>query len=185
MARAYTAKQVSRMVVDPYHNGNLFASFPYLLDLLPEDKPADAEKQLRYMAFVYDPASPMLKSHPDLAERRKAARKELGIFSDQEESLPIRLAFITRLIRNRTWTMICSFEAAFYEYNESLHTPVVCEDEGDRVQAIERKEKLRKGMTSIDADLEELYAKLMDFDEEAVEKVRVITSESIAKQLRK
>jgi hypothetical protein len=158
---------------------NLTEKYPALLPLLP--KGDNGEKILRYILFLYDPKSPLIKDSRNIKTRKQEAARLAGFdlqkdsdFLDDlfafknREAAAKTVHFLKDFIHNRTWSMIVSHEQTFYEYNERLLKPVEDDKdtkEKDVMSTIVLKSKLVQDLKDIHSTLKEYYKEMFEDDD--------------------
>ncbi len=174
----YTADSFKNCLFNPLAK-DLTGKYPALLPLLP--KSDNGEKILRYILFLYDPKSPLIKDSRNIKTRKQEAARLAGFdltkdtdFLDDlfafknKEAAAKAVLFLKEFIHNRTWSMIVSHEQTFYEYNERLMKPVEDNDdtkEKDVMATIVLKSKLVQDLKDIHSILKEYYREIFDDDD--------------------
>ena len=158
---------------------NLTDKYPVLKSLMPKGE--NAENILRYILFLYDPKSPLIKDSRNIKTRKQEAARLAGFDLKKDSDLldtvfsfknkgaaECAISFLKEHIHNRTWSMIVSHEQTFYEYNERLMKPVDAEGETkekDVMATIVLKSKLIQDLKDIHSILKEYYKEIFDDDE--------------------
>jgi hypothetical protein len=185
----YTKQQIAKMVVDP-NTPDMISSYPRLNDILPKGSYVkDLNKQIQYMAWVYDYNSPAVKEFSDITRRKEWAKQTVDL--KEKPNFELMLNFTRYVINSRVWTLICSLEATFEEYAERVNKRIEDQDGGkeiDVLKAVEIKNKLINQMDEMIHKIESLYNKLFSGDEDAIdefEEARKFRPEYIAAQMKK
>ena len=181
---------------------SLDKSFPELFKL-PEFKRLkirpDWEKIVRYICFLYDPDSELVKEFPDLTERKEAAATEAGYTRDEQGKWPIPLKMIMdirdeevyeaileflKIFRNHEWTDIVVTEQEMWEF-QKLRLQAIDPEEGDVYGAARKKDDLMEAVSKRRASLKLLYAAFYgdNKDLEAPEFEEMITPENASRIL--
>jgi hypothetical protein len=158
---------------------DLTGKYPALIPLLPKGE--NGEKILKYILFLYDPKSPLIKDSRNIKTRKQEAARLAGFdlqkdtdFLDSlysfknKEAAAKTVLFLKEFIHNRTWSMIVSHEQTFYEYNERLMKPVEDDKETkekDIMSTIVLKSKLVQDLKDIHSTLKEYYKEMFDDDD--------------------
>lgn len=158
---------------------DLTGKYPALIPLLPQGE--NGEKILKYILFLYDPKSPLIKDSRNIKTRKQEAARLAGFdlqkdtdFLDRlysfknKEAAAKTVLFLKEFIHNRTWSMIVSHEQTFYEYNERLMKPVEDDKETkekDIMSTIVLKSKLVQDLKDIHSTLKEYYKEMFDDDD--------------------
>ena len=184
----YTKQQIAKMVIDP-NTPDMLKAYPRLNDIVPKKFILDIDKQLQYMAWVYDYNSPAVKEFSDITRRKEWAKTTVGL--TEKPSFELMLNFTRYVINSRVWTLICSLEATFEEYAERVNKRIEDQEGGkeiDILKAVEIKNKLINQMDEMINKIEALYNKLFSGDADAMDEFdesRKFTPEYIAAQMKK
>lgn len=185
----YTKQQIAKMVIDP-NTTDMIASYPRLNDILPKTGfIKDINKQIQYMAWVYDYNSPAVKEFSDITRRKEWAKQTVEL--TEKPNFELMLNFTRYVINSRVWTLICSLEATFEEYAERVNKRIEDQDGGkeiDILKAVEIKNKLINQMDEMINKIEALYNKLFSGDTDVIDEYdesRKFTPEYIAAQMKK
>ena len=188
----YSKEQFKNCRFNPFEK-DLTEKYPELKTVQP--KCQNGESIMRYILFMYDPKSPLIRDIRNIKSRKQEAAKLAGFdlekdtdlldglydFTD-ERILKSTVHFLIEFIHDRVWSMIVSLEQTFYEYNERLLKPVDSTDtkEKDIMATIVLKSKLIQDLKDIHNLLKEYYKEIFD-DEKLIEKiVNKITPESMS-----
>jgi len=185
----YTKQQIAKMVIDPT-TSDMTTTYPRLIEIVPRGGfIKDINKQIQYMAWVYDYNSPAVKEFSDITRRKEWAKATVGL--TEKPNFELMLNFVRSVINSRVWTLICSLEATFEEYAERVNKRIEDQDGGkeiDILKAVEIKNKLINQMDEMINKIESLYNKLFSGDEDAIdefEESRKFRPEYIAAQMKK
>lgn len=185
----YTKAQIAKMVIDPTTT-DMVGAYPRLIEIVPKTGMIkDINKQIQYMAWVYDYNSPAVKEFSDITRRKEWAKATVGL--TEKPNFELMLKFVKSVINSRVWTLICSLEATFEEYAERVNKRIEDQDGGkeiDILKAVEIKNKLINQMDEMINKIESLYNKLFSGDEDAIdefEESRKFRPEYIAAQMKK
>ncbi len=75
----YKKEQIAKMVIDP-NTTDMLETYPRLKDILPKGSfVKDVNKQIQYMAWVYDYNSPAVKEFSDITRRKEWAKATVGL----------------------------------------------------------------------------------------------------------
>ncbi len=166
----YKKEQISKMVIDP-NTTDMITTYPRLKEILPKGSfVKDVNKQIQYMAWVYDYNSPAVKEFSDITRRKEWAKATVGL--TEKPNFELMLNFVSTVINSRVWTLICSLEATFEEYAERVNKRIEDQDSGkelDVLKAVEIKNKLINQMDDMINKIEALYNKLFAGDQDAVD----------------
>lgn len=185
----YTKPQIAKMVIDPTV-GDMITTYPRLKDIIPKSGfIKDINKQIQYMAWVYDYNSPAVKEFSDITRRKEWAKTTTAL--EEKPNFELMLNFVRTVINSRVWTLICSLESTFDEYAERVNKRIEDQDGGkeiDILKAVEIKNKLINQMDEMINKIESLYNKLFAGDEKALDEFdesKKFTPEYIAAQMKK
>jgi len=166
----YKKEQIAKMVIDP-NTTDMITTYPRLNDILPKGSfVKDLNKQIQYMAWVYDYNSPAVKEFSDITRRKEWAKQTVDL--KEKPNFELMLNFTRYVINSRVWTLICSLEATFEEYAERVNKRIEDQDSGkelDVLKAVEIKNKLINQMDDMINKIESLYNKLFAGDQDAVD----------------
>lgn len=187
----YKKEQVNSMIINPLVVGDIISVYPNLQTIVPKTLPgtSNLDKQIRYLSWVYDYNSPAVKEYSDITRRKAWAKHEVGMSSDANYELTI--SFLTKVINNRVWTLICSLESTFIEYTERVNKKIEDDDTGkeiDILKAVEIKNKLLTQMHDMIEKIDNLYSRLFANDDslkDEFDERNVFTPESVAQQIKK
>lgn len=177
----FEQKDVRDMAVNPTSAvKSILATYPHLQKHFGQTPDA----HLRFLAWGYDPYSPLIKRFPDASERVKVAAEMAGL-KDDEVSPETVMLWCSTVVRSRTWRLIVTTEAMYEEFEERVRKPIGdVKDEAKEMAAVERKIKLRVELRSIVKDLESMYAELFGDDQAtlkaAADALQEYTPEAIA-----
>lgn len=135
----YTEKEFANCAFNPMTKGRITRNYPKLVDILkPEDRTQPhIDRLLKYIIALYDPQSPLIYQEKEL-KFRKIAAAEVAEFNDEidaellskmyegkdELTVRVTILYLKKFVKNRTWAMIQSAEAAFWTATEKLMTSV-------------------------------------------------------------
>jgi hypothetical protein len=156
------------------------------------------DKVLKYIAFMYDPETPLREKYPDVERRKEFALTLAGFDLDTDTTAHSLTAFDEEwmadvvvnylvLINNRLWTLIVTNEQTFYEYAKRLVAPVQRADgdkDKDVLQGVQIKSKIMEDMDKINDRLTAYYRQISGEDDlmtEVVSKRKRVTPEMMAK----
>lgn len=192
MATKYTSEQLSKMAVNPELPGRLVDHYPHLGELLHKCELThgdDSDKLIKYLAWVYDPASPMAKSFTDPRERKKHAEERTKYkYTDAHRLFTV--LFLQQVVRSMEYRVILAKEHAFGEYEERVYDPIDTGEgvkDTDIIAATQKKSALLKEMREIAQELPQLKEHFYGGDkelEQAAER-KVFTPEGIAGRVKK
>lgn len=167
---AYTEQHFLACKYNPMIDG--FAEkHPDLLSCVPDTYKGDKEKLMRYVCFLYDPNSPLVRDTSSFEQRQRIAAQYAG-FGDEDIQPIFDLSdnnvieaidnFIKNEVRERLWYMIQGNEFTFYEYGKRLLKPVIDDQakEKDLLTAITIKTKISEDMAALDKRIGDDYKKL-------------------------
>jgi hypothetical protein len=149
----------------------------------------DLENILKYVFYVYDIRSPLIKQTRELSKRKewgvalsnlkKVANTDrvADIISNNDPHvIEIAVEFLTRY-QPVKWTMICSYEQQFKEFQSTLMKKTSdVKDDKDLVTAINAKSALLEKSDKIAERLTELYKEVFTEDLASVARVMSKTS---------
>lgn len=186
IADLFSSSDFSGMRFNPFGCESLKEKYPVLGEINID------EKSLAFIAYMYDPGTPLRGRFPEM-EQRVSAAAELSEMEDlgqmwSEDWVTAVVEFL-RAANNRLWTMIISNEETFYEYARRALSPVSTSDDvsdKDILQAATIKSKLLGDMNEIDDRLTGYYRRLTGEDNKLIDAIRVrrLSPEAIAKQAR-
>jgi hypothetical protein len=163
---------------------------------------------IKYIVYLYDKNSPLIRDYRDLAERKDAAlilagftRQHTGQWSktvrDMKElknDVVLELILIYMDVQHHMkMDMIHVFEQMFLEYREHLLRPVTitnnqgAKEQKDMLAAVDQKKKLREECMAIKKDLDILYEEVYGDNEDLLSneiqmELRRSTPETVALQ---
>lgn len=185
----YSQDQVSAMIINPMVDGDIISLYPNLQSVVPKSIGfVDLNKQFRYLSWMYDFRSPAVRDFSDIKRRKEWAKKEVGLMVEPNYELAI--SFLTKVVNNRVWVLICSLESTFVEYAERVGKKIEDDDTGkeiDILKAVEIKNKLLTQMGDMIEKIDALYIRLFAGDEDLKDEHdtrMAFTPESIAKKLK-
>jgi hypothetical protein len=187
----YSKEQVKAMIVNPMVEKPMLEAYPMLETIMPTtfQGTADADKQLRFLSWVYDYNSPAVKEYSDVTRRKIWAKKEVGLTGALSYELTIN--FLTKVVNNRVWSLICSLESTFIEYTERVNKKIEDDDTGkeiDILKAVEIKNKLLTQMHDMIEKIDNLYSRLFAGDDDLKDEFderNIFTPEKVAQQFKK
>src|SRR5690606_22800263 len=101
----YTPEQTSRMVIDPNTEGDIHEAYPHLDVIEWGETPAEIrDKFIRYLAWCYDPESPLVKKQPEMKARKLLAAQYTGY--DGVWLYKQAAQFLIRILKNKDWAYI-------------------------------------------------------------------------------
>jgi hypothetical protein len=168
---------------------NLLTTYPRLAELGTKD-----EKLLRYVIFLYDPGSPLIKEFKDLTMRKRQAASLAGMdlkkdlepiysFTDQVALNAVDV-YLKSFISSRLWYIICGREQTVYEYAQRMMKPIevkVGSDEQQEMKSMAIKSTFSKDLTAINDALEADLIKFFGNDDDlAKAKRKGFTPEDMA-----
>lgn len=170
------------MVIDPTDKRDILTTNPHLEELLKAHEievNEHTDKQIRYIALVYDPVSPLITKFPDIRERKKQAAKSTGFKTEANPNLIV--LFLRKVFRNMDWTLICSLENTYDEFASRVNEPLDCKDDEATIKAVERKAKLLEHMERFCEKIKQLK-KTFYCEDEALEaeEEEALSPESVA-----
>ena len=98
----------------------------------------DLNKQFRYLSWMYDFRSPAVRDFSDIKRRKEWAKKEVGLMVEPNYELAI--SFLTNVVNNRVWVLICSLESTFVEYAERVGKKIEDDDTGKEIDILKAVE---------------------------------------------
>lgn len=153
---------------------------------------ADRNNVIRFVVYAYDPKSPFVENAAsDLKKRKESAAEEAGfnrnektgrfegkiveIMAMENDSTNEMIFCYLRLINNRTWKLISTYEQVFSEYIKLLMTPISDSDIDSKklLEAANVKAKLREECKIIATDLDSLYKTLFGDSEDIKEIITI------------
>ncbi len=179
-------KYADSMGINPTTKGRMLEEYPQLqtcVDFI-SNSGIDSDKYLRYLAWLYDPQSPLMKEYRgDLIQRRAQAMNLSSYNGDSDYRC--ESAFVI-MMRNRLWTLRCDNEKAFAEFSEMVGQPITEANEDVKIKAIERKGKLLELMSEMSARIEKIDKELFEEDHELEDAaVKIATVGQAAKNYRR
>lgn len=155
------------MAINPATSRRMLDAYPHLTPISADDA------FLRWLAYVYDPGSPLITAHPDF-RRRKEAASEITGHQYRPEDIEVIKMFLREVVKTREWRIICVIEYLFDE-NEGLLYDSIDKSKGvkdaDIITAAEKKDKLKKQMIEMIAELPKLKQAFFGGDEDLEEPV--------------
>jgi len=103
------------------------------------------QETIKYLAYVYDSNSPVVKRSRDLNERKERAAKMAGVdgpVSLDDEKVVSAIHAMLRYQGSYEWSLITMNEETFYENLKRILSPVEDDKDKDEITALEKKEKL-------------------------------------------
>lgn len=190
----YKPHELSQMVIRPDTEGMIIESYPFLEEIFEglsfslegesfDIKSMTADSVLRYMAFVFDPHSPMIRQHGEIRVRKEKAGKETNI---KPASVPSKVVvkFLTSVVASRDWAYIATLENNYEEYLDILNKTVNIDDENELIKTIDLKGKLRAQLREMRTEIPALYEEFFCNDEVLIKEHKVAaTPEEIAKKM--
>jgi hypothetical protein len=106
---------------------------------------AARNEMLRYLIYLYDQKSDLIRQEPELTERKRKA-SELSGFTNFEQSWVLEKAFyfLTRVYNDRKFREWCTLQQELEEKQKARWTPINEEDTKDQKQLMEAHEKKGK-----------------------------------------
>lgn len=186
----YTHAQVSKMLIDPHWEGvSIFDEYPQLTVVAERfpDSQVVWHAYFRYLSLCYDPHSPMVKTFPDIRQRRQEAAME-AVYEGEHFPI-IAIEFVKTIVKRRTWIVLCSMDNTFDEYATRVNIPISNSlDEDKALKAVELKNKMLETMVQMIASRDNLMKQMFDNDSELLEtegEITNFTPENVAKSIRK
>lgn len=175
----------------------VITKFPELLRYKEFAAISKTDTIIRYIIFLYDHASDLVKAYPILKERKKAAIErsgmDLGKLSpimkdlvnghfDTERTKPTFDAIICflKMQNSDIWFEICVLEQELEEYRELRLKTVKDDKDKDTIVAAEKKSKLRQECNAILKDLEGYRTEFYGINEDVqseVQKIKITSPE--------
>jgi len=150
------------------------------------------ERMMKWVVMVYDPNSSLVKSYPDLNERKSVAEGLSGHLSYHAPAEAEAITAYLKLIKKRRWASTMAIENALWEMIEMIQRPVEEVGAGqdkDKLAASNMKKITAENIVALNVMLDQLYT---EFDpqegvkEEPEKKPEVnMTAEGIAKSLKR
>lgn len=177
----FTDKDFKDLFFD-IHNKKNIMDMPRIKELDVPDIP-DAEKILRYLVYMYDQNTPLIKER-DLDRRKKLAAKSANFaasdkrlfreLSELSNEIHVELLFrMMRVQRNRLWCKIVAQEGFFFECYENIMKELKGGDDDKKtLESLQKKAKLSEEMDIIDDRLEKYYKQFVQGDEQVEEVIR-------------
>jgi hypothetical protein len=157
-------------------SGDLMVDFPELgkMDSFSEARSVmpveDFNRTVKLIMAMYDKSSPLVRMYQDVNKRILEAAAVAGydveksrgdiesLFSFQDKLFTSMVIEFLRLQNSRIWTMICSNEQTFYEYQKALMSEVTMfNTEKDKLSAVAIKSKLMEDSDAISERLDRYY----------------------------
>jgi hypothetical protein len=171
------------------------------MKVLYKAKPGIGPNMVRYIIFVYDPASPFRQEYPDVPERKDAVAAFCG-FKKTSQYYPLLVesnggtvdGISTRLVAlalcdflrftaNDVWTNIVSLEELYYGNLRNMLLGITDGNDKARMDASIAAFKLAEANEKISEKIKLLYIKFTGNDPEAeyqIREVRLMTPEIVA-----
>lgn len=153
----------------------------------------DKDQLIRYIIYMYDKSSPLVRRYNNL-DRRKQEAAQLAGYSQDDPSLKAYKDFqdqefsdmvVDFLIyqNNYTWTMLVSNEQTFYEFQKTLlQESSMIRNDKDKINAIASKSKLMEESDKIVERINSYYKQVFVEDKLIETAKRVASSpEEMAK----
>lgn len=142
---------------------------------------------LRYLIYMYDPKSDLIRQEPELAERRKKAKELSGLYpnSDNDVLAGLGLYFLTRIIFDRKFREWNTLQQELEENNRARWTPID-QNEGNQknlMEAYQKKGLLRTQGMEIQKTLDAIESEIFGDNSDVLKKANEImltTPEKIA-----
>lgn len=139
---------------------------------------------IRYITFLYDVTSPLIKKYPNFEERKRAAM-DYSIEGEVSESwmedvlnnrddrvLEMIIDFL-KIQDDKLWSSIVTNEELFLEYTKTLFKPIeMISSDKDLIQATTIKEKIREAQAKVRMELKVLYEEFYNGDKKLEESVK-------------
>ena len=146
----------------------------------------DVNGLIRYLIYLYDPKSDLIRQEPELYDRKKRA-SELSGFKDYEAEYVLEKAFyfLTRAFNDRKFREWCTMQQELEEKQEARWKPIKEDETKDQKQymeAHEKKGKLRDQAMAIHKALDALNSEIFGDSDEMLNKANdlLTTPEKIA-----
>lgn len=184
----YAQPQVAKMIINPYC-GDVLSEYPRLKEVIGNTDTKHITQQIAFLSWVYDFNSPAVRDFSDINKRKEWARLETEIIKDPSYELAV--SFLTKVVKSRTWTLICSLESTFTEYAERVAKRIEDSENGkeiDILKAVEIKNKMLNQMADMSNSIDELYGKLFSNDQDLIEehnRKTMFTPEAMSKLTKK
>lgn len=157
----FSPAQLKNMAVPP-GSKRMLDDYPYLMEVSADDA------FLRWLAYVYDPGSPLIREHRDVKKRKEAAAEITGHKPRPEDKDGI-LRFLKNVVKSLEWAVICTQSDLFWEYADLVREPVKTgqdvKDTDIQAAAI-KKQTLTQFMKEISAELPKLIESFYGGDED-------------------
>jgi hypothetical protein len=152
---------------------------------------------VRYVMFLYDMTSPLIKKFPNFEDRKKNAitlaiwgevpEKWIDdVLNNRDENVVEMIIEFLKVQDDKLWSSIMTNEELFLEYTKTLFKPIeLISSDKDLIQATTIKEKIRESQAKVRQELKGLYEEFYNGDkklEEAV-KGRKFSPEYLAKRV--
>ncbi len=196
-------------IFDVPHGTDLVHKFKELQDYPEFALYQDSNRNyvIRYVFYLYDRSSDLIKQVQDLTKRKEAAAELAGFIrndktgkfddevidmmalkKDEEGESPINdmIFSFLRMQDEMLWSLIVINENMFNEYMKLLMDPVFGKDSKNILDAANIKTKLREEIKGIRQDIESFYKEMYgeNDDLKEVKKRKAITPETIHKTLK-
>ena len=132
----YAQTQVAKMIINPYC-GDVLSEYPRLKEVIGNTNTKHITQQIAFLSWVYDFNSPAVRDFSDINKRKEWARLETEI--TQDPSYELAVSFLTKVVKSRTWTLICSLESTFTEYAERVAKRIEDSENGKEIDILKNK----------------------------------------------
>lgn len=153
---------------------------------------SDVDKVIRYIMYMYDKNSPMIKHFTNLEDRMRNSAimsgfdKEdstlVGLYNLEWNGLDDMVIDFLKFQNSLKWSQIVTNEHTFFQYQKALLREVInFKDDKNRMDAISAKSKIMEDCEAITARLERLYTEVFS-DGDMIDRVkrRRLTPEALA-----
>lgn len=195
---AYGHKDVKNMTFDPTWKDNLFDRYPDLRLIFAKTEGTEPglvnrDEYVRWLMWVYDPNSPMVKYANNIKRRKEMALDE--VFDNPLEKTtfvehPIyAIRFLKDFIKSTHWATICTKHETFWEYHKLVNAPIRVNDndEDDNKKILEAAikkntliESMERYSAGFNTDLKDFFGGDEDLVSAEAERNK-FTPETIAK----
>lgn len=158
--------------------------------------PEDGDAMFRYLLYMYDQDTPMLKLFPDMVERRRVAYDLSGLHNKNMQKLLVsgtnkgfqRAVFdYLKAQKSALWALIMVNESMFYECMENMMQDTVMEKDKDLLASLKIKGELAEHMEKTQRRLQKYIKEFYNEDAVLVSAHNTVStrmsSESIAEQI--
>lgn len=175
--KQYKEADVVRMAINPLRD--VHKEVPQWKHLFPN------VAQLKYLAWAYDPYSPLVRTFHDPEERKKYAAELSGC--TQQPTPEMVFEFCTTIGYPTVWKDIVALEAAKKEYTMRILKELELDgmDEKKASEAVALKMKLAEGVKQFNRDLKEYYEQLFAGDLRTLEQADVVQRTTPESRMRK